>query len=119
MSENKTYQVPVTFKMEGNVPVNAHSAVQALQIAKEANGIPSLEECEHVPTSINIDTDAFWAKYGDNRDPHEHYICANCGRKAPRVSFDPARHLYARLEPGGIFTDVQCTKCGALAFPVA
>lgn len=46
------------------------------------------------------------------------YACANCDFTADEDSFKPAKHLSQRIDPGGIYTDIECPKCGALAYPV-
>jgi hypothetical protein len=48
----------------------------------------------------------------------ELYRCANCSFEADREDLPDAKDLFIRLEAGGIFTDKECPKCGALAFPV-
>ena len=48
----------------------------------------------------------------------EIYRCANCSFEAEREGLPDAKDLFLRLEAGGIFTDKECPKCGALAFPV-
>lgn len=44
-------------------------------------------------------------------------MCDNCGQQAARSELTPAKDLFSRLEPGGIFTDVECPDCGALCYP--
>ena len=48
----------------------------------------------------------------------EYYVCDNCGFLAVRDNFKEAKDLFIRLTPGGIYTDVECPKCAALAFPL-
>ena len=45
------------------------------------------------------------------------YICDDCGYRADEAFFQPAKKLSMRLTPGGIYTELECSKCGALAFP--
>lgn len=45
------------------------------------------------------------------------YVCDNCERKGDREDFVEAKRLNQRLAPGGVYTDVECPDCGALAFP--
>lgn len=45
------------------------------------------------------------------------YRCANCGLAGEYDEFAPAADIAERIEPGGIYTDVECRSCGALAYP--
>lgn len=44
--------------------------------------------------------------------------CCNCGRTADEGDFVLARNPLGRHTMGDIFSDMECPKCGALAFPV-
>ncbi len=46
------------------------------------------------------------------------YKCDNCGYRAGEKKFPPAKDILLRVDVGGIFTDKECPKCGALAYPV-
>lgn len=46
------------------------------------------------------------------------YKCDNCHYQAGSCFFDYAKDLHLRLTPGEKYTDRECPKCGALAFPV-
>lgn len=46
------------------------------------------------------------------------YECDNCGRREGAGETKPARDLAQRLTPGGVYTDRECSACGALAYPV-
>ena len=46
------------------------------------------------------------------------YECDNCGYRANPENLPDAQNLYVRLDPGGLYTDKECPKCGALCFPV-
>ncbi len=48
----------------------------------------------------------------------ETYECDNCDFKALAYQFDEAVDISQRIDPGGIYTDKECPKCGALAYPV-
>jgi len=48
----------------------------------------------------------------------EIFRCDNCGHEAPYGSLPPAKDLEARIDPGGIYTNVECPECGALCYPV-
>jgi len=45
------------------------------------------------------------------------YECENCAFEGSRESCAEARDLWERVTPGDVFTDRECPKCGALAFP--
>ena len=45
------------------------------------------------------------------------YKCGNCGRIADEKKLPYAEDIHMRLEPGEIYTDRQCPKCGALCYP--
>ncbi|TXI09401.1 MAG: hypothetical protein E6Q76_05710 [Rhizobium sp.] len=45
------------------------------------------------------------------------YCCDNCHFRADADDMNEAKDLLMRLDVGGIFTDRECPKCGALAFP--
>lgn len=44
--------------------------------------------------------------------------CESCAYKADYKSLPPAKDLFERVHIGGIFSDVECPKCGALCFPI-
>lgn len=46
------------------------------------------------------------------------FKCANCGFIEEELFLPPAKDLFRRFEPGDIFTDRECPKCGALALPI-
>lgn len=48
------------------------------------------------------------------------YQCANCGHIATRGDCPDvkAAALTQRMDPGDTFTDKECPKCGALAYPI-
>jgi hypothetical protein len=46
------------------------------------------------------------------------YRCGNCGCTGAEASFAEAKDLYRLLDPGGTYTDRECGRCGALAYPV-
>lgn len=46
------------------------------------------------------------------------YQCDNCQRVAERHELPDAKDLHQRIDPGGIFTDKECSECGALSYPV-
>lgn len=48
----------------------------------------------------------------------DQYCCDDCGYTADVNEFPMAKRLFERLLPGYTYTDVECPKCGALAFPV-
>lgn len=43
--------------------------------------------------------------------------CDNCGFKAMYNELPLAKRLEERLDVGGMYTDVECPKCGALCYP--
>lgn len=51
-------------------------------------------------------------------EAEEKYSCNNCNYTAKESKFDEAKDLWQRMDPGDTFTDKECPKCGALAFPV-
>ena len=52
--------------------------------------------------------------------PYKHllYRCADCGFMTGQHEFPDAKKLSMRLTPGDTYTDKECPKCEALAFPV-
>lgn len=46
------------------------------------------------------------------------FRCDGCGSVLHREMTLPARDLYQRLDVGGIYTDRECPRCHALAYPV-
>lgn len=44
--------------------------------------------------------------------------CDGCGFTANYDDLPPAVDLSMRLSVGGVYSDVECPKCGALCFPV-
>jgi hypothetical protein len=46
------------------------------------------------------------------------YECQNCGRKAEGAKLPPVDDPQMRFEPGDVYTDRQCAKCGALCYPL-
>lgn len=46
------------------------------------------------------------------------YRCQNCGLSGDEEDFDEAKDLLLRMTPGDIFSDKECPRCGALAFPI-
>ena len=51
-------------------------------------------------------------------NPNDIYQCDNCGYREKRDRADHADHLDQRLTPGGVYTDKQCSRCGALTYPI-
>lgn len=49
---------------------------------------------------------------------HDLYKCDDCGRIEPLDATYQAVRLHERLDPGGIYTDRECSECGALSYPV-
>lgn len=49
----------------------------------------------------------------------EQYACGNCDYIDEKEMMKDlsTHHLYERFQPGDIFTDKECPKCGALCFP--
>lgn len=45
------------------------------------------------------------------------FVCQNCGHEAPYDDLPVAKDIQRRFEPGDIYTDVECPKCGALCYP--
>jgi predicted RNA-binding Zn-ribbon protein involved in translation (DUF1610 family) len=45
------------------------------------------------------------------------YRCENCDCVGLRQNFTDVRDVHLRFEPGDTYTDAECPKCGALAFP--
>ena len=50
-------------------------------------------------------------------DPYQ-VQCDNCQWTGDHGEANMAKKLWERMEPGGIYTDVECPECGALAFPL-
>ena len=46
------------------------------------------------------------------------YECQNCGRRAEGAKLPPVDDPQMRFEPGDVYTDRQCAKCGALCYPL-
>lgn len=46
------------------------------------------------------------------------FKCDGCGKIREYEDFVAAQDLFERIDVGGIFTDVECPDCGALAYPV-
>ena len=46
------------------------------------------------------------------------YECQNCDYVAPYSELPKAKDILERMEPGDMFTDVECPACGALCFEV-
>jgi predicted nucleic-acid-binding Zn-ribbon protein len=44
--------------------------------------------------------------------------CDNCGFTAQYERLPQAQDLSMRLTVGGLYTDVECPKCGCLCFPI-
>lgn len=45
------------------------------------------------------------------------FVCENCDHEDHYDNLPVAKNLESRLEPGDIYTDVECPKCGALCYP--
>lgn len=46
------------------------------------------------------------------------YKCQNCSHTAHMRDFPPAKDIFRRIEVGDMYSDKECPKCGALAFPL-
>jgi len=46
------------------------------------------------------------------------YECDNCNHQGTEENLPDVKKLFSRLTVGGIFTDKECPKCGALCFPI-
>lgn len=53
----------------------------------------------------------------DPRSKKKTYECDNCHHRGDRENFRPAEKVDARIDPGGTYTDKECPRCGALAYP--
>lgn len=57
-------------------------------------------------------------KSRDPRSTKRTYECDNCHHRGNRETFRPAKKVGTRIDPGGTYTDKECPRCGALAYPV-
>ncbi len=44
--------------------------------------------------------------------------CQNCRRRGTEADFIPALNVERRHSMGDVYSDLECTDCGALAYPV-
>ena len=45
------------------------------------------------------------------------YVCQNCSFSGGEDDFIGAKHIESRHEIGDPYSDLECPKCGALAYP--